>query len=247
MFSKFLSTAVLGSLCFDLAHCYDDQAKNSYAGWYFGAGVSYQYTKGEAIIQDNFPAMVRADAGAWRGETFIKANAGKVGGTLAFGYGNYITGNCYLGGELDLDLAGSRSSSGSDDINQMAYLQRTLKTRGIVPTIAVRLGGYIPSIDGLLYARVGFTFLNNKLRSFCFKKEFSTQKITPIIGAGIEKNITDNCSMRIEGDYRFPANKKYNQTEFYDRDGVLQVIPYKAYVNNKVRGYAVRVICTYHF
>ena len=54
--------------------------------------------------------------------------------------------------------------------------------------------------------------------------------------------------MRIEGDYRFSADKKKNDLVGYDpATGDRMNDPYRAAVKNRVRGYVVRVVCVYHF
>ncbi len=238
---------VCGSLFVGTANCDYEAVAAAYAGWYVGIGISYQYTKGEVQLDDNlksevFPAVPAAvDAHNF---SLVKSNVGKVGTALTAGYGNIFGGNYYIGGEISLDIAGSKSRTEYTT----RFSDTTLKTRGFIPTIALRLGGFIPSVDCLAYVKVGFTFLNNKFENDVrFPGQgFGSQKITPIVGIGLEKMIFDNCSLKIEGDYRFSANKKKSGIMMYNNGQPLNA-KYNGTINNKVRGYVVRVICVYHF
>ncbi|MBQ7672968.1 MAG: hypothetical protein IJT36_00315, partial [Alphaproteobacteria bacterium] len=238
------SAMVCSSLVMGNASCQYESVAAAYAGWYVGCGISYQYTKGDIVLDDNASELGFGLPDV-HGISLLKANVGRVGAALSVGYGDFITGNCYLGGEINLDIAGSKSNEHKD--NDLGITK--LKTRGFVPTVALRLGGYVPSLDCIFYARFGFTFLNNKFESQCVQGQgFGSQKITPIVGLGIEKTIFDGCSMRIEGDYRFSADRKKNDLVGYDpATGDRMNDPYRAAVKNRVRGYVVRVVCVYHF
>ena len=178
----------------------------------------------------------------------LQTQVGRAGAALSLGYGNFLTGNCYIGGEINLDITGSRRTEVKNDIDIDDYGTTKLKTRGFVPTVALRLGGYVPSFDCIFYARVGFTFLNNHFENTIFpNQDFGNQKITSIVGIGFEKTIADNCSMRIEGDYRFPADKKKENLMMYNYVGNPVNSDYRAIIRNKVRSYVVRVVCVYHF
>ncbi|MBQ7673384.1 MAG: hypothetical protein IJT36_02510 [Alphaproteobacteria bacterium] len=227
-------------------NCDYEVVAKAYAGWYFGIGVSHQYTKGEVQLDDNIISSGIfgdrfADAHAL---SLIKSNIGNIGAVLTAGYGNIFIGDYYIGAEICFDIAGSKSRTNYN----YPYWNTTLKTRGIIPTIALKLGKFIPAIDCLAYMRFGFTSFNNKFENDVFVGQgFGSQKITPVIGLGVEQMIYDNCSLKIEGDYRFPANSKKSDLMGYSRAGNAFGAPYSASINNKVRGYAVRVMCVYHF
>lgn len=240
------STLLCGSLIVGAASCDYEPA---YAGWYVGVGAGYQYTKGEVQLDDNLKSEVlpgvlgAVDA---HGFSLAKSNVGKVGAVLAVGYGDTFGGNYYVGGEVSLDVAGSKSRTRYSGVPYES--DTVLKTRGIIPTVALRLGGFVPAIDCLAYAKLGFTFLNNKFKNNQGfpGQDFGSQKITPIVGIGLEKMIGDGCSLKIDADYRFPANKKKSGLMLYG-DGQPLNAGYNGTVNNKVRGYVVRVMCVYHF
>ena len=251
------SAMVCSSLVMGNASCQYESVAAAYAGWYVGCGISYQYTKGDIVLNDNAGQVAGAVGGAHM--SLFNTNVRRTGAALTFGYGDFITGNCYLGGEINLDITGSKHTKNEELIIRdaagdplMNYGSTEVKTRGLVPTVALRFGGYIQSLDCLFYARVGFTFLNNKFENNAMPGQgFGSQRVTPIVGLGFEKTIFDGCTMRIEGDYRFPADKKRDGLwKLDDDDGVLntdRIDGYNASVKNKVRGYVVRVVCVYHF
>ena len=209
---------------------------DAYAGWYLGAGLSYQHTTGEALLSDN---LLRNPA---NGLSLIKTNVGRLGGGIVGGYGTFLDNIIYVGGEFTIDITGSKKNDSKvSDI----YNQSFLKTRGFVPTLALRLGVYVSEIDSLLYIRGGISFLNNKFESDSFRESISSKRVTPIIGIGIEKKVYSACSVRIEGDYRITTEKEQCRLSAYVRG--IRLPNYDASVKNKTHGYAIRMICVYHF
>ena len=101
----------------------------------------------------------------------------------------------------------------------------------------------MPTLDSLVYARVGLTFLNNKFENDqMIGYSFGSQKVSPIVGLGIETTYFGKYGVRLEGDYRFAADKKGKVSiNDFTNDG------YVGDLKNKVRGYVVRVVCVYHF
>lgn len=236
----------------------------AYSGWYVSAGASYQYTEGNIILDDNIDSLMALGPGVTissHGIDLAKTRIGKLGGSLAAGYGSFIYNNYYLGGEISLDITGSKSTTSgnvrifaTNGVENCVYGATTVKTRGLVPTVALRFGRYISNIDSLLYARLGLAFLNNKFDNESMPNQgFGSQRVTPIIGLGIEKKVFDTCSVKLEGDYRFSISKKKSGFWKFDDDGggnldTTNIIPnYDASIRNKVSGYVVRVVCVYHF
>lgn len=255
------SALVCSSFVFGGTNPRYEDAASAYAGWYVGVGIGYQYTKSDVVLSDNMDRYMAVAGGGLVGPaiggvhdlSLSRTNVGRASAVLSVGYGDFITGSCYLGGEANLDIAGSKKSKSGPivailaDGNPADYMSTEVKTRGLVPTLAVRLGGYIPVLDGLFYARVGLTFLNNKFASEWLEDQgFGSQKVTSILGLGFEKKISDSCSMKVEGDYRFPADKTKNNLKNYVLEANSPGV-YGATVKNKVRSYVVRVVCVYHF
>ncbi len=222
----------------------DDSCKDKYSGWYVGAGISYQHTSADVLLDDNVGSLVGYGPGWYdaSGFSLINGRVGRIGGVVSVGYGDFLFDDFYIGGELTLDIAGNKTSNINNVVNgEMTYLSVKLKTRGIVPTLALRLGGYISEIDSLIYARVGCTAMHNKFEGDFFKdQDVTNKKITPVLGLGIEKNIFDNFNLKLEYDYRFSSDKKSDLKSEISQD-------YLGHVKNKVKGYVVRVVGTYYF
>lgn len=229
---------------------YENAAASLYAGWYVASGVSYNYTKGDVVISDNRAILLGGVRNGPVGAcSLLKTSVGRTGAALALGYGAFFSGSCYFGGELGLDITGGRQTCQKSAFGVADYGTTRVKTRGLLPTVAFRLGGYVEPLDCMLYARVGLTFLNNKFENSCFPGQgFGSEKFSPIVGLGVEKTISDGCSMRIEGDYRFSADKTKNglRTNLLGLNAAQQAL-YKATIKNRVRGYAVRVLFVYRF
>ena len=224
----------------------------AYSGWFFGLGLSHQYTKGEVQLSDNLDTVTLTLPGL-HSHSLLKSNVGRVGGSVIGGYGDFVTGNCYLGAEVNVDITGSNKSESEEFIRtdgsgfDASYGKTTIKTRGIVPTIAARIGWYVPTLDSLVYARVGLTFLNNKLENAKMPGcSFGSQKVSPVVGLGIETTYFGKYGVRLEGDYRFAADKK-GKVSINEGNIDLADYGYDGNLKNKVRGYAVRVVCVYHF
>ena len=228
--------------------------KDTYAGAYVGAGLNHQYTIGEALLDDDLDASNglgddKVDAHAF---SLVNSKVGTLGGTITAGYGIFDD-NYYIGADLCVDITGNKDHSQKDDL----YLGSKIKTAGVIPTIALRFGRYFSSIDCLAYARFGFTNLRNEFQANeRFKTSFRCQSISPIVGLGFEKLVLDKCSVRFECDYRFPANKKKHDLSMYDENGNKimglddsgnLVDNYRGQIENRARGYAVRLMCVYHF
>ena len=213
-----------------------------YAGWFAGIGLNHQYTIGDALLDDNTRSGTPfSDAHSL---SLVRSKVGTIGATLTAGYG-LVEGNYYIGGDISIDVTGNKSHS---QYENDLYKDSTIKTTGLVPTISMRFGRFFSSIDCLAYLRVGITFLHNDIDSNAFKlKGFSCQTVSPIVGIGLEKMVFDNYSLKIEGDYRFPADKKKHDLMAYGNDGLPAFNNYKGSIENRTRGYAVRVMCIYHF
>lgn len=209
---------------------------DTYTGWFLGVGLSHQHTKGEVLLSDN---LLRD---AKNGFSLIKTSVGRLGGSVVGGYGTFLDDTVYVGGEFTVDVTGSKQNENTVGM----YMQMRLKTKGFIPTLAVRLGFYIPKIDSLFYIRGGVSFLNNKFEAAAFNESIASQRVTPVAGIGIEKRIYDAYSLRLEGDYRFSTEKSKNRLPLYEIHAGMMP-GYSGSIKNKTHGYAIRLMCVYHF
>ncbi len=183
-----------------------------------------------------------------------RKNKGKLSGSINAGYGKFVYSNLYLGADLTLDISGKgktteidsfdRGGYSNDKWEPASYDSTTVQSNVVVPTFAFRLGGYIPDVDTLVCVRAGAAWVGASAKNQTLENEVKLNKITPIVGLSIEKNVWKNCSIKLEGDYRFPVSKKVQlkSKKLLDiNDGIS--------VNEevKIKGYSIRLMGVYRF
>ena len=235
--------------------CYDE--REAYAGAYIGAGLSYQYTNNRVGVSDNYADVPGAMAYWTNGkneEAVSKARSyyfsadnwelngkskGKIGGSINVGYGQFVKSCFYLGADFVLDIT---SNSKSSQKAKRAYKDTTVWNNEVVPTMALRVGGYVPDVDVLICARLGIALVDAKVKNEYLKNEIKVRKIAPVVGLSIEKKVWRNCSVKVEGDYRFSTEKEQRID-----GGVITGIQGIAFEKAKTRSYSVRLVGVYHF
>ena len=230
------------------------EGKDRYAGLYAGVGVSYQQDLVEGLLSDNL-AKVAATGGIPirdnRGRSIVRKNKGRVGGSISFGYGTFGS-DYYFGVDVNLDVAGKGSHSNTinetrGDIGDMHFGTAKAESCGIVPTVAVMLGRYVPCVDSLVYVRCGISRSSSEIALVDYfsddnavSKKFKSNRITPVFGLGFRKDIGNGFSVKVEGDCRLPSRK----TLFDEPDADL---PSVYWIETKARSYSLRVVGVYNF
>ena len=210
-------------------------AKEAVEGFYAGLGICWDYSINK--IKGTYGCAGGDNReNDWFGVDIHHKKNGKLGGTLVAGYGIFVTGNFYLGGEAMLDITGNRTTEVKGN---NPYLARV---KGVTPSVAVRFGGWCSPIDSLIYGKVGIAFVrtefqdksgivvNNSVRKL--------SKCAPVVGLGIEKNVYNNINVRLEGNYRFQVKKE--DVTYYNRGNWV-------HVENRLKGFTVRLIAVYKF
>jgi len=161
-----------------------------------------------------------------------------IAGSLAVGYGCLTCADFYIGVELMADLGG-RSTKSKHDICKV-----DVKKGAFSPALVARLGYYISAVDCLLYTRVGYAFSQSEVGNNDKKVKISS--VTPVLGLGVEKVLTDKFSVRLEGDYYVGRYKKGTaQVELmYEQ---LSLADYNVDTQLKNHGYALRAMVCCHF
>ncbi len=248
-----------------------DEKREAYAGAYIGAGLSYQHNKNDVTVSDNYADIAGATvyssgltdlnrgSTAYANEVSEDAreanpsadnwklngkNKGKIGGVINFGYGKFINSYLYCGADFVLDIASKGKSSEEAEKRTEALKSTIVENGGVVPTLALRVGGYIPAIDSLICARFGGAFVSTKSRNEGYGQdsEIKIRKVTPVVGLSFEKNLRKSWSIKLEGDYRFPT-KKEKSVILGKRNGVEG----RALVKAKTNSYCVRLMGVYRF
>ncbi|MDR2067797.1 MAG: hypothetical protein LBP41_02295 [Holosporaceae bacterium] len=178
---------------------------------------------------------------------FSEGRNNKVSGALAFGYDKFFYENYLLGAELTFDFAGNKNADDSE--GHFDAVKR--KDRGFVPTLAAKIGVYSEYLDTLFYLRLGAAQVRSEINHGA--RSLKLSKLTPVIGAGVEKIVFDNVSLRVEGDYRIQSEKSGdlfassgngtitdtsgNKPVHWTRTGKARI---------RTKGYAVRVMGVWH-
>lgn len=223
-------------------------ARHIYDGWFLGVGLGWQYTKRAAELNDNMSTATQGILSDLCGYKTLDNHVGKVGASMIGGYGKFVTDNFYLGGELTVDVAGSDREESDELIRPVPEFgskincgKTSVETKGIVPTLAARIGWCAPEFNSMIYTKVGFTIVNSEFRNTEMYRHSGNQSDAyPIVGIGFEKSISSNYSMRLECDYRFTTNKPRTLSRM-DSDEFVGSI------RTKGHGYSVRLACAYHF
>lgn len=236
----------------DKSECYDE--KEAYSGAYIGAGLSYQHNNNHVNVSDNYADAMAMCALELLGniDQARKDNPNadnlrlngkskkKIGGSVNVGYGQFINSYLYIGADFTLDIAGNGKST---EKTIKAYKDTTVKNNRVIPTVAVRMGGYIPGADTLVCVRFGAALVEAKASNEYLENELKIRKVTPVVGLSLEKSVGHGFFVKLEGDYRFPVEKEKSV------DGGLygKVVQFRAFEKAKFRSYGVRLMGVYRF
>lgn len=213
---------------------YEKTGKEALEDFYVAAGVNYTHsTATPEFLEDNVGNYQRFDT--------ANVKPSKMGGSLGLGWGTFVTGNFYAGGEALVDISGNTTSKNSNTINNN-LLTTQIKTDGVVPTLALRFGGYCDALHTLFFTKIGMSRVSSEYKDTTDFQgytvdHFKMTRITPILGLGIETKV-GLLGLRIDYDYRFKTEK----------NGLIKDEPgdYHYTATHKAKGYAIRMLATYH-
>ncbi|MDR1560837.1 MAG: hypothetical protein LBS23_00580 [Holosporaceae bacterium] len=229
-------------------------------GRFGGEMVSYSGDDLNNIFDSTAAAASRVNSfvACRRGEkSFLKGTSNKFFGAIVLGYNDYFSENNLFGGEVTLDVCGNKEIVAYDSVSVPVGGVGDVKQKnyGFVPTVALKYGVYSSFLDGLFYLRLGACLVKSGFSAAYGVVKLS--KLTPVIGAGFEKNVWDNLSLRVEFDYRIQSEKTGSLT----RTGSLTFADGRAAVGGplspgavlssythtfkpriRTKGYAVRVM-----
>ncbi|MDR1361799.1 MAG: hypothetical protein LBJ16_01120 [Holosporaceae bacterium] len=138
----------------------------------------------------------------------------KISAVVGLGYG-FDYGNCRVALEGLIDLGKESRASAIWNYNEDHPVHASLSSSGITPSIAIILGGRVPSLkNALFYLKGGLSFTNSRGTCSESKKDYSVSKPGLLLGSGIEvplgcfESIIRGVSLRVEGEYRFPVSKR---------------------------------------
>lgn len=223
---------------------------DTFNGIYVGAGIVFGHTENKASVTWNSFGANCPEIACKKGDQF--------GASTALGYGWTFSNNVYVGGEFLVDVCENKAFSGTYEWH--GKVPYNGKIKGIIPSIALRLGYYVNPIETMVYLRAGAAYVKADFYdSFVdgvvsrvvgehpnvsikkYGQHHNISCIVPIVGVGVEKKF-GAYGVRLEGDYRINTSKDYSEGCDIARDNV-----FRANVRSRVNDYAVRLMATYNF
>lgn len=200
----------------------------AFDGLYVGAGVggSFLKNKGHANLKDT------ADSGTQARNVDMKtSNINRFNGDVFVGFGKTINGNFYLGGELLLEFAGSKTKNVTEaNGNELKYTITTdgadvafkVKNKGFTPELTLK-AGYV-SGNNIFYAKAGIarpeaSLLLVKAADGVELGSCKVNKIVPVVYLGAARAFCNKWNANIEVGYQFQQKKDFalaNDTSKFD-------------------------------
>ena len=190
-----------------------------YDGFYFGLGIAGVNggVKTETIDAKFEGNPAPDDIGVDADDSYTK-----FAGTVTLGYGRRIKEKAYIGLEAGLDASRNSNFVHPGKISGDRLYEINSKVNGLVPSVALKLGYVHPGTRGMIYLKAGaayskaqasyldwFTDDHGKaISNYPYSKKVS--KWSPIIALGGEKLCGKNLRTRLEVEYRFSSNKKFD-------------------------------------
>jgi len=232
-------------------HLIRKRFRRAIEGWYAGGGAFYQYSWGRAgnmrtsyegsaprdiVTPEDLCIALRQNSGvayysvdnaahtyyAWGNinRNFAENKNCVLGGSALLGFGKFIHGDVYGGLDCSVDWTRTKSVTQSLETTRHIY-ETTLKQKGFVPSLSLRIGVYSDFCDAMFFGKVGFSQLrmNVNLDRLGF---FGIRRNTPMISFGMQKRINDSFSMRSEIDYRFITDSERTLSREIRDEAVLR-------------------------
>lgn len=172
----------------------------------------------------------------------------KLGGSVVAGYGSFVAGPVYVGGEVVVDFSGNKKKDKVNSSLPRGFNGVELESNGVKPSFAAILGAYISAVDALLYAKLGAAYSKTKVNDGCCS--ISLSKLSPLVGVGVKKNVYNNFSIGAEFDYLFESDRSgtlHNKVPALIVVNDRIEVDHSAKVKVKSKGYAIRATLMYNF
>lgn len=185
-----------------------------YDGFYFGLGIAGVNggVKTETIDAKFGGNPAPDDIGVDADDSYTK-----FAGTVTLGYGRRIKEKAYIGLEAGLDASRNSNFVHPGNISGDRLYEINSKVNGLVPSVALKLGYVHPGTRGMIYLKAGAAYSKaqasyldwfNDGSKYSYSQKVS--KWSPIIALGGEKLCGKNLRTRLEVEYRFSSNKKFD-------------------------------------
>ncbi|MBO6055481.1 MAG: hypothetical protein J6P84_00665 [Alphaproteobacteria bacterium] len=189
-----------------------------YDGFYFGLGIAGV----NGGIKTETTDLYRLGGGRWDNEIGVDSDDHdtKFAGTVTLGYGRRIKEKAYIGLEAGLDATKNSNFVHAGNISVKSRRWEVFsKVNGLTPSVALKLGYVHPGTRGMVYLKAGAAYsvvkadykqINPDNGHFFASPSGKVSKWSPIIALGGEKLCGKNLRTRLEVEYRFSSNKKFD-------------------------------------
>ena len=239
----FLGSIIVGGAVFAADGAKTASSVNDFDGVYVGVGGAFSHPGDKASVVENSMGIENPEICHRKDDLF--------GISTVVGYGQVFRNNVYLGGEFLVDVFRDKKFSGNYEWE--GSVPYNGKFKGVVPSVALRLGYCVDSFDTVFYGRVGAAYVRADFYDGFidevaagipnvekYGQYHNVSQIAPVIGIGIEKKF-GAFGVRLEGDCRLIASKRVS--EGFRVNGQEQKIK----VRNRLNGYTIRLMATYNF
>ncbi|MDR2107517.1 MAG: hypothetical protein LBO73_03285 [Holosporaceae bacterium] len=212
------------------AHHKKTHGGKSFKGIYLSLGLGGSFLKHKSSLKEPVTDGL--------GDRFTLADRltlNRFFGTVALGGGWTFCKRFYLGGEGLIDFAKSCSDVLVSDKDSVES-DLKIKTRGITPGLALRLG-YVRK-GWMFYVKPAVSFPRVKAEGFTQGKEWDTSKAGYSVALGIDKSFSKKFSARFEGEYSFGSNNKKIDLTDAGQENWLKI--------KFNRGFNIRALCSYN-
>lgn len=221
VFSVFAATLAFGASAEDVDTTVAPQTCCGYDGFYLGLGVA---ASDGGVKTETTYAYDKDGANPNAEGVDTNDHDTKFTGTFTLGFGKVVKEKAYVALEAQLD-AGSNSNfyhAGMQTTDGKIF-EVNSRSNGLIPSVGLKFGYIHPETKGMVYFKAGAALSKAKTSYEEYisptyqegKGDFinysgQCNKWSPIIALGGEKLCGKNVRARIEAEYRFGANKKFD-------------------------------------
>lgn len=204
--------------------------RNPFDGFYLGAGIGGSFLKNKCA-------------------TFMKnQNVNRFAGNIFVGYGKVINNHFYVGAEVLLNMASTKTqnaeltkdikSHANELLGKMdtklagkaltdATISATVKNKGITPELSLKIG-YVTS-KCMFYAKAGLAQPRTVIDAFGSAKDGTEEhkasvttrfnNVRPIVGVGAARSFGNRWNANVEVAYQFKQKKQILGQDFETNGG----------------------------
>ncbi|GHT97296.1 hypothetical protein FACS1894126_1080 [Alphaproteobacteria bacterium] len=202
-------------------------------GFYITAGVGGNFYKHELEATFGDDKITDSDS------------VGRFVGVLGLGGGKAFDENFYVGLEAIFDFFSSKDKDWTFDFDNTSVTTK-VNTSAENLSFALRLGYFNKSMETLFYAKIAASHVSTtftpsgdaaeELFESMSTDSIKISKLSPAVALGVEKAFTKKISGRLECEYKFGANKAFENRESRAELKTASGINVRALVSYNING-----------